>query len=161
MTLHDLITLMILSIGTSRPNEIQYMKYKSEYILKLQKHQHSLLTRKVFSCHNSSAHVFFSGSSSKLDHHQIIIKVGSSLDHHHHCFRYLDQMVLSLNSTRHRKFYKPTLFHVGCRPSLHVGLHLLQYLYLTMGGTHPASMSKIPSQHLYLTMGGTHPISMS
>ena len=41
MTLHDLITLMILPIGTSGTNEIQYMKYTShEYILKLQIHQH-------------------------------------------------------------------------------------------------------------------------
>ena len=39
MTLHDLITLIILSIGTSGINEIQYMKYTSEYILKLQIHQ--------------------------------------------------------------------------------------------------------------------------
>ena len=112
--------------------------YTSEYILKSQIHQHSLLTRKVFSWHNSSAQVFFSGSTSKLDHHWIIIKAGSSLDHHqswimtgssskldhhwiiikdgssldhhHHCFRYLDQLVLSLNSTRHRKFYRVSPF---------------------------------------------------
>ena len=49
MTLHDLITLMILPIGTSGTNEIEYMKYTSEYISKLQIHQHSLLTRKVLS----------------------------------------------------------------------------------------------------------------
>ena len=49
MTLHDLIKLMILPIGTTGTNEIQYMKYTSEYIRKLQIHQHSLLTRKVFS----------------------------------------------------------------------------------------------------------------
>ena len=35
MNLHDFITLMILSIGTSGINEIQYMKYTTEYILKL------------------------------------------------------------------------------------------------------------------------------
>ena len=40
MTLHDLITLMILPIGTSRTNEIQYIKYTSEYIPKLQIHKH-------------------------------------------------------------------------------------------------------------------------
>ena len=40
MTLHDLITLMILLIGTSGYNEIQYIIYISEYILKLQIHQH-------------------------------------------------------------------------------------------------------------------------
>ena len=43
MTLHDLITLMILPIGTSGTKEIQYMKYTSEYILKLQIHQHYVL----------------------------------------------------------------------------------------------------------------------
>ena len=40
MTLHDLITLVILPIGTSGTNGIQYMKYTSEYIPKLQIHQH-------------------------------------------------------------------------------------------------------------------------
>ena len=49
MTLHDLITLMILLIGTLGYNEIQYIIYTSEYILKLQMRQHSLLTRKIFS----------------------------------------------------------------------------------------------------------------
>ena len=39
MTLHDLITLIILLIGTSGINEIQYMKYTSEYIPKLQLQQ--------------------------------------------------------------------------------------------------------------------------
>ena len=39
MSLHDLITLMILPIGTSGTNEIKYMKYTSKYILKLQLHQ--------------------------------------------------------------------------------------------------------------------------
>ena len=39
MTLHDLITLMILLIGTLGTNEIQYMKYTSEYIPKLQIHE--------------------------------------------------------------------------------------------------------------------------
>ena len=53
------------------------------------------------------------------------------------------------------------LFHAGCRPSLHVGLHLLQQLYLTMGGTHPTSMSERPAQHWHLTMRGTHPTYMS
>ena len=75
----------------------------SEYILNLQLHQHSLLTRKVFSRHNLSAQVFFSVSSrsssshlhqvwiisgsSSLDHHLIwIVTVGSSLDLDHHCW---------------------------------------------------------------------------
>ena len=39
MTLHDLFTLLILLIGTSGTNQIQYMKYISEYIMKLQIHQ--------------------------------------------------------------------------------------------------------------------------
>ena len=56
LTLHELIILMTLPIGTSGYNEIQMILpigtsgYNiSEYILKLQIHQHSLLTRKVFS----------------------------------------------------------------------------------------------------------------
>ena len=130
---------MILPIGTSRYN----IRYTSEYISKLQMHQHSLLTRKVFSRHNLSAQVFFSvssrsssshihlqvifigkSSSSSLDHHWIIIEIGSSLDHHciiikagssldhhhHHCFHYLNQMVLSLHSFHHRKFYRAIPF---------------------------------------------------
>ena len=43
MTLHDSITLMILPIGTSRTNKIQYMKYTSEYIPKLQIHQQYIM----------------------------------------------------------------------------------------------------------------------
>ena len=39
MNLHDLITLMILPIGTSGRNEIWYIKYTSEYISKLQIHK--------------------------------------------------------------------------------------------------------------------------
>ena len=77
MTLHDLITLMILLIGTSGTNEIQYMKYTSECILKLQIDHHSLLTRKVFSKHNSLAQFFVTGSSS-LDYHQRWIITRSS-----------------------------------------------------------------------------------
>ena len=49
LNLHDFIILMTLLIGTSGYNEIQYMKYTSEYIPKLQIHEDSLLTRKVFS----------------------------------------------------------------------------------------------------------------
>ena len=92
---------------------VQYIKYTNEYNLKLQIHQHSLLTRKVFSRHKLSAQVFFSvssrssssschiqvifiwiwiitryGSSSlDLDHHSIwiiIIGYGSSLNMDHH-----------------------------------------------------------------------------
>ena len=113
------------------------------------------------------------GSPLKLDHHWIIIKSGSSLDHHQSWiitaftisinWCYLSILLIIGSST------KPTLFHVGCRPSLHVGHHLLQHLYmiqserlaqhlyLTMGGTYPRTMPERPSQHLHLTMGGTHP----
>ena len=93
---------------------VQYIRYTSEYIPKLQIHQHSLLTRKVFYRHNLSSQVFFyvssessssphhlhlqvisffkSSSSSSyiyldLDHHSIwiiIIGSGSSLDLDHH-----------------------------------------------------------------------------
>ena len=59
MTLNAFIILMTLPIGTSGYNEIQMIlligtlgyniRYTSEYISKLQIHQHSLLTRKVFS----------------------------------------------------------------------------------------------------------------
>ena len=44
MNLHDLITLMNLPIGTLGTNEIQYMKYTSEYIRKLQIHQQEDVT---------------------------------------------------------------------------------------------------------------------
>ena len=176
---HDSITLLIL---LDRNIGVQYIRYTSEYIPKLQIHQHSFLTRKVFSWHNSLAKVFFYGSS--LDHHQrwIIIETGSSLDHHqswiiietgssskldHHWIVIITASTISINwcylsillligiST------EPALFHAGCRPSLHVGLHLIQHLYLTMGGTHPTSMSERNAQHLNFTMGVTHPTSMS
>ena len=72
MTLHDLFTLLNLSIGTSwhdmtqplpRINiEVQYIRYTDEYIPKLQIHEHSLLTRKVFFRHN------FQHWYSSLDH---------------------------------------------------------------------------------------------
>ena len=134
-------------------------KKSSEYISKLQLHQHSLLTRKAFSRHNLTAQVFFfvsygssssyhhlhlqvifhhwiwiitrSGSSSlDLDHHSIwniITGSGSSLnlyhhhwiciitwsgpsllDHHHWIWIItgLSSLVLSLDSFRHRKFYR-------------------------------------------------------
>ena len=81
MTLHDFFTLLNLPIGTSRNDMtqthpginigVQYIRYTSEYILMLQIHQHSLLTRKVFSRHNFLALVFFFGSSHHL-HIQVI-----------------------------------------------------------------------------------------
>ena len=59
MASHEFTILIILSIGTLGYNEIQMIlligtlshniRYTSEYIPKLQIHQHSPLTRKVFS----------------------------------------------------------------------------------------------------------------
>ena len=133
MTLHDFIILMTLPIGTSGYNEMQMIlsigtsgyniRYTSEYIPKLQIHQHCLLTRKVFSWHNTSAQVFvtwsFIKARSSLDDHHRIIKTGSSSLDHHQGFRYLSILLVTGSST------EPTLFHAGCRPSLHVGIHLL------------------------------------
>ena len=57
-----------------------------------------------------------SGSSLDLDHDSwiTITWYGSSLGHHHRC--YLIILLVTRSST------EPALFHVGCRPSLHVGL---------------------------------------
>ena len=148
---------MILLIGTSRYNI-------REYIPKLQIHQHSLFTRKVFSRHNLSAQVFFSQSSRSslilrhlylqvfyvfksssstshlhiqviftwiwiitrsrsssldLDHHSIWIIItrsrSSLLDHHHGCYLMI-LLIIGIS-------IEPALFHVSCRPILHVGLH--------------------------------------
>ena len=142
---HDSITLQILpgiNIG---------VQYTSEYIPKLQIHQHSLLTRKVFSRHNLSTQVFFSVSSRSsssphhiqvifitlsgslsldLDHHSIWIISGSGtslLDHHHRCYLLI---LLVIGSS-----IEPTLFHAGYRPSLHVGLLQCLYLYLSQNGS--------------------------
>ena len=86
---------------------LQYIINMDEYILKLQIHQHSLLTRKVFSRNNLSELVFLfvSTGSSSISHHihfqvififklsspsshlhhwiWIITQSGSSLEHHH------------------------------------------------------------------------------
>ena len=42
MTLYDFVILRALLIGTSETNGIQYMKYTSEHIMKLQIHQQDL-----------------------------------------------------------------------------------------------------------------------
>ena len=81
---HNTITLWILP---DRNIGVQYIRYTFAYIPKLQIHQHSLLTRKIFSRHSLSAQFFFSvssGSSSSHLHLQFIfmIKSRSSLDHH-------------------------------------------------------------------------------
>src|SRR5882757_5845852 len=101
---------------------VQYMKYTNEYIPKLQIHQHSLLTRKVFSRHNLSAQVLFSVSfgSSSSHLHQIWSITGSSSSLDHHCWIITGAISILLvtgSST------EPALFHAGCKPSLHVGLH--------------------------------------
>ena len=97
------------------------------------------------------------GSLSKLDHHWIIIKARSSLDHHqswiiikaissldHHYYSvisikwcYLSILLVTGSST------EPTLFHAGCRPSLHVGLLLALISSPKLEWT---------AQHLYLIM---------
>ena len=92
---HDSNTLQIIpgiNIG------VQDIRYTREYIMKLQIHQQSLLTMKVFSWHNLSAWVFFSvlsGSSMSSRHlHLQVIFIfksssswsGSSLDLDHHCW---------------------------------------------------------------------------
>ena len=83
-------------------------------------------------------------SSSNLDHHLIWIIIksrsSSSLDHHliwiiiigaisEWCYLLILLVTWS--------FTEPTLFHVGCRPSLHVGL--LQCLYMTLSQNGPPS----------------------
>ena len=52
MNLDEFFTSMILPIGRSGTNQIQYMKYTSEYILKLQIHQQMAL-------HNSACIGYF------------------------------------------------------------------------------------------------------
>ena len=155
MTLHDLLTLLILP---NRNIGVQYIRYTSEYISKLQIHQHSLLTRKVFSLTKFISTILLlwiiikagssldqhqvwiitrstsspdprwinikARSSSKLDHHQIIINIIASAISNKWC--YLSILLVTRSST------DPTLFHASCRPILHVGIHDLQHLYLTM-----------------------------
>ena len=86
--------LKYITIHLEINNGLQYIRNTSEYIPKLQLHQHSLLTRKVFARHNLSTQVFFSvsfWSSSSLRHLQVIFIFKSSsfvshlhldLDHH-------------------------------------------------------------------------------
>ena len=106
---HDSITSQILArINTG----VQYIRYTSEYIPKLEIHQHSLLNWKVFSRHNLYSQVFFYVSSSihlhlqviksvsslYLDHHWIIIESRSSLDLEHHWIIIKSRSSLDLNS---------------------------------------------------------------
>ena len=126
MTLHDLIILMTLPVrGTKHPRLVTMkynVKYTSQYIPKLQIHQHSLLTRNIFSWHNSSVQVFVTRSSSKMDHHQIwiITRSSSKLDHRQSWiiivtavaisskWCYLSNLLVIGSST------VPALFHAGC-----------------------------------------------
>ena len=76
-----------------------------------------------------------------MDHHRVLvifIWIWIITRHHHRC--YLLILLVTGSSI------EPALFHVGFRPSLQVGLHLLQHLYLTK--------SKRLAQHLHLTMVG-------
>ena len=123
------------------------IKYTSEYFLKLQIHKHYLLTRKVFSWHSSSAQVFITRSSSKLDHHWIITGSLSNMDHHW-------IIIITAPAISSKWCYlsiiliigiytDPSLFHAGCRS---------QHLYSTMGGLACHHVEK--AQCLHLTMGG-------
>ena len=177
MNLHDLFTLLILPIGTSRydmtqvryntsQNEHQvtidnkYKRIHSEVTITstLPLNQEGVLSTQFIStglllCINwiiiellssySSIHIhlqviFITGSGSSLDHHCVIIIGSSLLDHHHWCYL---SILLVIGS-----YTELALFHVGCRPSLHVGL--LQRLYLTLSQN---------VQHSHLTMRGAHP----
>ena len=152
---HDSSTLQIhpeINIG------LQYIRNTIEYIPKLQLHQKSLLTRKVFSRNNLSAQVFFLVSFGSSSSHirlqfififgfgsswdiitrsrsslDIIIGSGSSLDLDHRCRIIITRSRSSLDIDQYHEFYimillvtgisiEPSLFHVGCRPSHHVGL---------------------------------------
>ena len=82
--------------------------------------------------------IFRSRSSLDLDHHGWIISTGSrsSLDLDHH-WCYLMILLVTGSST------ELSLFHVRCRPSLHVGL--LQCLYLTL------SQNGLPNTYIWPT----------
>ena len=74
-------------------------------------------------------------SSLDLDHYWIwIIIAGLSSLYHHGC--YLMILLVTGSST------ELSLFHAGCRPSLHVGL--LQRLYLTLSQNGPTSTYILP-----------------
>ena len=88
-----------------------------------------------------------SGSSSlDLDHYSIWIIItgsGSSLDHHG-CYL----MILLITGSS----IEPSFFHVGCRPSHHVGLRPALTSDLLVRKAHPA----LTSDHV-----GTNPIIIS
>ena len=69
-----------------------------------------------------------------LDHHWL-----SSLDLDHH-WCYLMILLITGSST------EPTLFHAGCRPTHHVGLHLALTSDLLIRKAHPSRQEQILSQ---------------
>ena len=82
--------------------------------------------------HHYTWMITWSRSSSSLDHHHtwIITWFGSSssLDHpHHRCYLSI-LLVIGIS-------IEPTLFHVVCRPTLHVGIHQCLYMTLSQNGS--------------------------
>ena len=93
-----------------------------------------------------------------MDHHWIIIIIIASTISIKWCYLFI--FLITEIST------EPALFHVGCRPSLHVGL--IQCLYLTLSQNGPPSTYIWPweehiqhhvrkAQHSHPIMGGTYP----
>ena len=92
--------------------------------------------------------------------HWIIIKSGSSLDHNQGWiitasaisikWCYLSILLVTGSST------DPALFHVNCRPR-----KALPTLASDHGRNTSTTMSERHVQHSHLTMGGTHPRTMS
>ena len=95
----------------------------------------------------SSLVIITRSGSSLLDHHhwiRIITGSGSSLLDHHHWIWIITAGSSSLDLDHHwcylmillvtRSSIELSLFHAGCRPSLHVGILLRLYLTLSQNG---------------------------
>ena len=94
-------------------------------------------TRSTSLYHHSICIITWFGSSSSMYHHHIwIIIIGAISE-----WSYLLIILVTGSST------EPTLFHAGCRPTLHVGL---QRLYLTL------SQNGLPSSYIYLILSERH-----
>ena len=145
MTWHDLFTLLNLPIETSRHDMTsihyrhsrinivaQYIRYAGEYIPKLQLHQHSLLTRKVFSWYSSSTQVFITWSSST----SLLLLSRANGD--------ISQLYLALEVLQSQPFFM-----------LVVGLNT----YIWPWEAHLATMSKRPNT--YIWPWEAHPATMS